>query len=194
MRAPSHAGVMHRVTRVTMLTAAAAYLSVVACATPRGGDGAADSANTTPDASAASPGGAAGTPAGEAAPAPGGRAQIVLELDRTRYAPGSTVNVRIINRDDAGYGFNGCQRQVERRRGGQWVTVPEEGRICTMMLQLVGARQTVMVATELPAGMEAGEYRIAITFSREEGPAPGPDVPASAPPPIRAVSAAFRVE
>lgn len=189
MRAPSCAHAARHVMRVTMLTASAACLALAACATPR--------ANGAADSSAASAGGASGGSAGAPvtdAAAPAGRARITLELDRTRYAPGGTVNVRIVNGDDAGYGFSACQRVVERRRGGEWFTVAEDGRVCTMMLQLLGARETVMVATELPSPLEAGEYRLAITFSREEGPAPGRDTPLPAPAPTRVASAPFRVE
>lgn len=193
MRGSTCASVARPVTRVTMLTASAACLMLAACATPRGGDGPADSAAGPPGAGSAS-GGPAGSLVGGAAPATGGSARIALELDRTRYAPGGTVNVRIVNRDDAGYGFSACQRTVERRRGGEWFTVPEEGRVCTMMLQLLGARQTVMAETELPTPLDAGEYRIAITFSREEAPAPGRDTPLPAPAPSRIASAPFRVE
>lgn len=192
MRAPSHFSVARHVTRVTMLTASLACAALVsACATPRGGDNGVDSAAATPGGT---PGAAAGPTTGAVAPATGGNARITLELDRTRYAAGGTVNLRIVNQDDAGYGFSACQRAVERRRGGEWFTVPEEGRVCTMMLQLVGARQTVMAETELPSPLDAGEYRIVITFSREEGPAPGRDVPAPPATPSRIASAPFRVE
>ena len=195
MRAPSCTTFARRVTRVTMLTATAATLALLplACATPRGGDNGDTSAAAAPGTGGGTPS-ASGSASGDVAPATGGNARITLELDRTRYAPGGTVNLRIVNRDDAGYGFSACQRAVERRRGGEWFTVPEEGRMCTMMLQLVGARQTAMAETELPSPLEAGEYRIAITFSREEGPAPGRDVPAPAATPSRIASAPFRVE
>ena len=181
----------HHVTRVTMLTAALASAVVLAsaCATPRGSDGNADSA-----AGPASGASGAGGARGDVAPPPSGNARISLELDRTIYAPGGTVNVRIVNQDDHGYGFSACQRQVERRRAGEWFSIPEEGRMCTMMLQLIGARQTVMVETELPTPMEAGEYRLVLTFSREEGPAPGRDAPAPPAAPSRVASAPFRVE
>ena len=187
MRAPSTASVARHVTRVTMLTTSALGVALSACATPRA-NGGADSAAASPAAEAT-----AGAPVTSAGPARGG-ARITLELDRTRYAPGGTVNVRIVNHDDAGYGFSACQRIVERRRGGDWFTVAEPVRMCTMMLQLLGARQTVMVETELPAALEAGEYRVAITFSREEGPAPGRDTPPPAPAPTPVASAPFRVE
>lgn len=209
MCAPSSPGVARPVTRVTMLTAGTACLvlfALAACATPRSGDDGADSAGVPKRADSTVPGaamggsagssatGAPGATEGSASPAAGGQARITIELDRTRYAPGATVNLRIVNRDDAGYGFSACPRTIERRRGSGWVTVPEEGRMCTMMLQLLGARETVMAETDLPTPLERGEYRIAITFSREEGPAPGRDTPPPAPAPTRVTSAAFRVE
>jgi hypothetical protein len=194
MRTPSlTAAGARRVTRLTILTTvlASGALLAGACATPRGSDGGADSAVASGNAGGVS---AAGAARGETAPPPGGDARITLELDRTRYAPGGTVNVRIVSQDDAGYGFSACQRQIERRRSGEWFSIPEEGRMCTMMLQLIGARQTVMVETELPSPLEAGEYRLVLTFSREEGPAPGRDTPAPAAAPTRVASAPFRVE
>ena len=142
----------------TAVALAIATVTVAACVTPRNGEGTADSAA----ARDASP----GAPAGQVASSTGGSAKVTLETDRTIYPPGGTVNLRIINGDDVGYGFSACTRLVERRRSGEWFSVAEEGRVCTMMLQLLGPRQTVMATTELPSPLEAGEYRIVITFSR----------------------------
>ena len=181
------------------LVASAAMVATFACATPRG-DGTSDSTAAS-GSSSARPGAAAGdvAPSGSTSVAAGGNASdaqrhVALQLDRTRYAAGATVNLRIVNHDDVGYGFSACQRVVERRRGGAWEAVPEEGRMCTMQLQLLGARQTAMASTELPQPLAAGDYRIAITFSREEGPMPPGREPTAAPAPVHATSAAFHVE
>jgi hypothetical protein len=174
----------------TAVALAIATVTAAACVTPRSGDGTTDSAAAPGASSGASP----GAPAGQMAPSTGGSAKVTLETDRTIYPPGGTVNLRIINGDDVGYGFSACTRLVERRRSGEWFSVAEEGRVCTMMLQLLGPRQTVMATTELPSPLEAGEYRIVITFSREEGPAPGRDMPATTPAPSRVATAPFRVE
>ena len=194
----AHAGARARRVTFVALASIVAMTMVTACATPRG-DGASDSTGAG-GTSSARPGAAAGdvAPSGSAPDNTGGasdaRQHVALELDRTRYAAGATVNLRIVNRDDVGYGFSACQRAIEHRRGGTWETVPEEGRMCTMQLQLLGARHTAMATTELPTPLAAGEYRIAITFSREEGPVPPGREPTAAPAPVRATSATFRVE
>ena len=187
---PSIARAARSVTKLTTIartvSLALGTLALAACVTPRNGEGTSDSVAT--------PGAPSGAPAGQVAPATGGSAKVTLETDRTIYPPGGTVNLRIINGDDVGYGFSACTRLVERRRSGEWFSVAEGGRMCTMMLQLIGARQTVMATTELPSPLEAGEYRLVITFSREEGPAPGRDMPATTPAPTRVATAPFRVE
>jgi hypothetical protein len=176
-----------RASRVAVGTLAIAAL-MAACATRRGGESTADSG-----AAAAANGMNPGTPAPDVMPA-SSNARIALEVDGTSLAAGATVHVRIVNRSDAGYGFSACQRSIEWRRSGEWFSVPEEGRMCTMILQLLGPRQTTTVETQLPETMVPGEYRIVMTFSREEGPAPGRETPAPAAQPLRVASDPFRVE
>ncbi|MGH7720031.1 MAG: hypothetical protein ACREON_14465, partial [Gemmatimonadaceae bacterium] len=60
---------------------------------------------------------ASAAPAGPAGPAaPAGRVE--LRTDRTRYRPGATVGLTIVNRSDSAYAFNPCTRAIERETGG----------------------------------------------------------------------------
>ena len=101
-----------------------------------------------------------------------GGAKIEIELDSPRHLAGDTVQMRIINHEDAAFGFNACTRTIEWRKTGEWFAVPDTARVCTMNLQTLRARDSVNVTTTLPGILLPGDYRIVISFSREEGPAP----------------------
>src|SRR5689334_18413071 len=165
---------------VLRATAVATVLVSLACASPRGSAADSASANVSGDV--------------ELAAGRTGGARIDLEVDRTQYAAGDTVRMRIISREDAGYGYNACMRTVEWRRSGEWFSVPEEGRMCTMNLAILAPGQTAEATTTLPETMRPGDYRVVITFSREESPMPGGRMASGAPAPARVASAPFRVE
>jgi hypothetical protein len=172
-----------------------ACLIAAGCATPRPEGSAAD----TPQASGAGLGaGSTGVGARMDSLPPvlpstnEAHAPVVLELDRTRYAPGASVRLRIVNRSGLGYGYNACTRVIERQLGSSWTRVAEAGRACTMELRILGPNETATQQVELPRPLPAGDYRLVLSLSREEGPPPGPGIPT--PGPVRATSAPFRVD
>ncbi|MDQ3949904.1 MAG: hypothetical protein M3282_06135 [Gemmatimonadota bacterium] len=111
---------------------------------------------------------------------------VMITLDRTRYAPGSRVEMRVTNHTSETRGFNPCTRSVERRQGDSWVMVPEPGRVCTMEIWLVNPHGSRAGTTELPAWLPRGTYRLALILTREGGGPPAPTV--------RALSEPFQVE
>ncbi len=127
--------------------------SLVACAP---GDDRADTAMA--DTSA-------GATASDSQPQPSTR--IELRTDSTRYAPGAKVTLTLVNKADATYAFNPCTRIVMRETGGRWENVDEPQRMCTMEAWLLEPNATRSGDTELPGSLEAGQYRIAVSLSRE---------------------------
>jgi len=113
-------------------------------------------------------------------------ASVTIDLDRTTYTTGSRVELRITNHTSDTLGFNPCTRSIERLLRNAWVTFPEPARVCTMQLYLLSPHATRTEATELPASLERGTYRVVLTFTRESArPNPGT---------VRGVSRAFQVE
>jgi hypothetical protein len=132
------------------------------------------------------PGSDTGTPSPQQSPA----SSVTIGLDRTSYAAGAQVQLRLTNHTAETLGFNPCTRSIERRQDDAWSLIVETGRVCTMQLYLLNPHATRTEATELPAGLERGTYRVVLAFTRE-GPNVTPQTPAST---IRAVSAPFEVQ
>jgi hypothetical protein len=169
----------------TSMTFAALPLALLfaGCQTPpRGAD------STTPTAEA---------PGGSPAPGPGnitrpdstapGAGPVMIALDKTSYAAGGEVSMKITSHATDTLGFNPCTRSIERRAGGRWSTVPDEGRMCTMELWILKPHETRDAKTELPTPLAAGEYRIVILFSAQK------PTPSGTTPGIRGESAPFQV-
>lgn len=131
-----------------------------ACVTPQ---------QATPDSSR---GPAAGASAAAAAPSAAAGDSIVLTTDKRSYRAGDGVTLRIDNRTAGTYGFNACTRGVERRDGAAWTDVPDEGRMCTMILQLANPRAITTATTSLPSPLAAGQYRLVLRMSRQESGSP----------------------
>lgn len=176
-----------RPARSARYASVAALLLVAACASSRPADGADTGAATSTAGAATTPSGAQQPAGTDTARATG----VTIELDRASYEAGATVTLRLTNRSGASLGYNACTRTVERRDGAQWVAVPEPERICTRELRLLGAGETATEQTDLPRPLPAGEYRLVVSLSREEQPAPRPDTSADGP--IRATSTPFTV-
>ena len=66
------------------------------------------------------------------------------------------------NKSGSKYGFNPCNRALEREQSGSWVAVPDAGRICTLQIWALAAQDTVTAATEIDATLAAGRYRIVV--------------------------------
>jgi hypothetical protein len=115
---------------------------------------------------------------------------VTIDVDRPSYRPGDRVELRITNHTNETLGFNPCTRSIERRQGDAWSLIVEADRVCTMQLYLLDAHATRTEATELPARLERGTYRLVLTFTRESaGVTPG--TPAST---IRATTPTFQVQ
>ena len=115
---------------------------------------------------------------------------VTIDVDRVSYAAGDRVELRITNHANETLGFNPCTRSIERRQGDAWSLIVEADRVCTMQLYLLDAHATRTEATELPARLERGTYRLVLTFTRESaGVTPG--TPAST---IRATTPTFQVQ
>jgi hypothetical protein len=118
---------------------------------------------------------------------------VTIALDRTSYAAGSRVEMRVTNHTNATLGFNPCSRSVERRQGDAWITVPEPGRVCTMELWLLSPHGSRTGTTEIPPSLARGSYRLALTLTRENT-AEGGGAPRTPSATVRAVSEPFQVE
>ena len=94
---------------------------------------------------------------------------VVLRTDKAQYRSGEQMTLTFENRSASSYGFNPCQRSVEREAGGSWSAVPEEGRMCTMEAWILDPHGTRSGPTELPASLAPGRYRVVVRMS-VEGP------------------------
>jgi hypothetical protein len=115
-----------------------------------------------------------------------------LRLDRTTFAAGAQVMMRITSRTSDTLGYNPCSnRVVERQQGSGWAPHAEPDRMCTMELRLLMPRETQSAETDLPANLTAGSYRIVLRLSRQRQPPPGAAADWGV---VRAVSPNFRVQ
>ena len=95
---------------------------------------------------------------------------VVLRTDKAQYRAGEKITLTFENRSASSYTFNPCTRSIERESGGSWTTVPEENRMCTMEAWILDAHGTRSGATELPATMAAGRYRVVVRMTMETSP------------------------
>ena len=95
---------------------------------------------------------------------------VVLRTDKAQYRAGEKVTLTFENKSASSYTFNPCTRSVERESGGAWATVPEENRMCTMEAWVLDPHGTRSGATELPATMAPGRYRVVVRMSMETSP------------------------
>jgi hypothetical protein len=116
---------------------------------------------------------------------------VTVTPDRTAYAPGADVSLRIENKSDMLLGYNACTRRVEKESGSEWIEIAEPDRVCTMELRLLAARATVTETTELPSSLASGRYRLVLSLSPE--PSAG-EPPGERREPVLAASTVFRVE
>jgi hypothetical protein len=95
---------------------------------------------------------------------------VVLRTDKTQYRAGEKITLTFENKSASSYTFNPCTRAVERESGGSWATVPEETRMCTMEAWILDPHRTRSGATELPAAMAPGRYRVVVRMTVETSP------------------------
>lgn len=156
-------------------------LGLLACRSAPPGDGAPNGAGTTTYTRGTPVARSETTRTGAPRQGAGGA---TLTLDRSAYAAGGEVTMRITSQSSDTLGYNPCSnRSVERQQGERWVVHPEPDRVCTMEIRFLLPGQTATARTNLPADLGAGTYRIALTLRPENGSAP-----------VRAVSPEFSVE
>ena len=110
--------------------------------------------------------------AGGASVAPDSTGGVALNTDQSRYRAGARVILSLVNRTRFSYAFNPCTRVLEREVDGAWQAVQEPARVCTMEASVVAPGAGRGAATDLPATLVAGRYRLVIALTREGGAVP----------------------
>ena len=168
---------MRTMTIAVLVTFVAACQSAQTDGTPAPGGGSTTYARGTPDTTSDT------TRVSRDVPSQQGGA--TLTLDRTSYSAGATATMRITSQTTDTLGYNPCaNRVVERQARSSWVAHPEPNRMCTMELRLLMPNQTVTNATDLPADLRSGTYRMVLSLSRQSTTNQGT---------VRAVSPTFTV-
>jgi hypothetical protein len=90
---------------------------------------------------------------------------VVLRTNKAQYKAGEKVTLTFENKSAASYAFNPCIRSLEHEDGGAWKPMPDEGRICTMEAWILAPRGTRTGATELPATIAPGRYRVVVRMT-----------------------------
>lgn len=153
---------------IARLTPAVSLLFASACTVPQGSG---DSASSPAD--------------GATSPSP-----IAITVDRETYSPGAEVGLRLENRSASRFGYNACQRRVEREADSGWLTIPEPDRVCTMEIRMLDPHSTKTDRTDLPGALEPGRYRLLISFMYEPDASGTPGEPRR----VLAASNVFRVQ
>ena len=137
----------------------AAIVGLAGCRSGTPGSASGDSATTPTRTDTASP-----------APTPTANAtvrsdSVLLRTDKTQYKAGEKLTLTFENRSAASYAFNPCTRSLEREDAGSWKPMPDEGRMCTMEAWILDPRGTRTGATELPATIAPGRYRVVVRMT-----------------------------
>lgn len=103
-------------------------------------------------------------------------ARIALLTDKTRYSPGSVVEIDVANTRASAILVGQCPLIFERLEQGKWREMPasEGGRVdeCDLMLWTVQQGGRAPVITQVRAQFAPGVYRIAHRGIRAEGTEP----------------------
>ena len=92
---------------------------------------------------------------------------VLLKTDRTEYKAGAQVTLTLENRSGATYAFNPCTRSIEHEDGNVWTAIAEPDRMCTMQAYMLDPRATRTEATDLPASLTPGRYRVVVRLTAE---------------------------
>jgi hypothetical protein len=109
-------------------------------------------------------------------------AGVQVTTGEASYAAGSPVGLTIHNQESDPLAYNACTRELEFWDGNNWVPGPASLRLCTKRVWYVQPGEASQDTTDLDLGLVPGDYRIVISFTRDQG------VEAEA---IRAVTNAF---
>lgn len=86
---------------------------------------------------------------------------VVLSAD---LRPGGNGAVAFTNRLEDDLWFNPCEREVQRQRGDEWVSVPTELRLCNAMAYVLRPGVERVELVDVPTYLEAGRYRFVFTM------------------------------
>lgn len=112
-------------------------------------------------------------------------AGVHMTTDRASYPSGAPVELTIFNQEADDLAYNACTRELEVREGASWVPGPVSLRLCTREVWYVNAGASRIDTTDLDLGLVPGEYRIVLSFIRDD---------AREGEQIRAVTNAFLIE
>lgn len=94
-----------------------------------------------------------------------GEAMVSLTVEADAFQPGAEATLILENGGGETVGFNLCFHELERRIEESWETVePEEGRVCTMELNMLDPGGEARFDLTLPPYLEAGEYRFRVAL------------------------------
>ena len=89
---------------------------------------------------------------------------VTFRTDATAYRPGDTVTVRLENESGGEVGYNLCFSTLQHSDDGRWLDVDRGGTgdavFCTSILLGLEPGDSVESQLTVPAGAEAGEYRV----------------------------------
>lgn len=85
-------------------------------------------------------------------------AGVRLATDRSSYAPGNDVLLRLTNGTDQAVGYNLCTAALEREADAGWLPAGE-AEVCTMELRGLDPGASTTYTKHLPADLPEGRYR-----------------------------------
>jgi len=107
----------------------------------------------------------------DSAPSPTAAApadSVILRTDKGAYRAGEKMTLTLENKSASSFTFNPCNRSIERQDGGNWIALPDEGRMCTMEAWVLDPHGSRSGPTELPATIAPGKYRVVIRLNRDQ--------------------------
>jgi hypothetical protein len=110
-------------------------------------------------------------------PGPGKR--VAASVAQDAYLSGEPVNVTIANLSDVTlfYPDGFCKTELQRKDGGEWVTVHDPSIGCSIELGFLEPNQAVVHQYRLPKGVAVGTYRLIMPMPKpEEAVAPEPEL------------------
>lgn len=91
-------------------------------------------------------------------------------VQSTTATPGAILDVVFRNTSSDAFWFNPCERDVQRREGDAWVTLPDELRVCNSMAYVMEANAERTEGVDVPLDVGPGEYRFVFTMRAPQTP------------------------
>lgn len=101
---------------------------------------------------------------------------IILTLLDSVVGPGHLVRLEQRSLLTRAVGYNHCVRSIQRKVGTDWVNLPEDLRICTMVLYELRPGEVEVVGVDVPPDATPGVYRAILHFQPMAGPGSGVSV------------------